>query len=68
MVLTSCEHDNDVLERWLLKLQMHRVVIHTFERRVSKPYVWKSKTLEFHTAVGSALHTLACLPSFMYCM
>lgn len=47
----------------MLCLQMHRVVIHTFERRVSKPYVWKSKTLEFQTAVSRSLASACKHPS-----
>lgn len=42
---------------WLL--QMHRVVVHTIERRASKPCAWKSKALEFQTAVSSWLLEIA---------
>jgi ceramide kinase len=31
---------------------MHCMEVHTFERRPSKPYIWRSTTLKFHTLHG----------------
>lgn len=36
-------------------LQMHCMEVHTFERRPSKPYIWRSTTLKFHTLVIPSL-------------
>lgn len=49
----------------MLLLQVHRLVIHTFSRKASKPCAWKAKVLELQTAVSLScmlqrIASLAC--------
>jgi uncharacterized membrane protein len=65
---TSIQSSQLLLLTSLAMLQMHRVIIHTFERRLSKPYIWRSKTLELHTLVSTCLYMFAFRNFQTYCV